>query len=82
MVKIPADVVDEVVHPIIQGVHPEQIRLFGSQAWGEPNEESNIDLLAVLGTSSEPGYRRSREVYRSMRSLRLPIEGKSEPVTK
>lgn len=29
---IPADALDEVVHRIVQAVHPEQILLFGSQA--------------------------------------------------
>lgn len=74
MDKIPADALDEVVQRIIQAVHPEQILLFGSQAWGQPNEESDIDLLVVLGTSSEPGYCRAREVYRSLRGIRLPVE--------
>lgn len=74
MDMIPADALDEVVHRIVQAVHPEQILLFGSQAWGQPNEESDIDLLVVIGASSDPGYRRAREVYRSLRGIRLPIE--------
>jgi predicted nucleotidyltransferase len=74
MENVSSDALAEVVHRIIQAVHPEQILLFGSQAWGQPNEESDIDLLVVLGTSSEPGYRREREVYRSLRGIRLPIE--------
>jgi predicted nucleotidyltransferase len=74
MENVSSDALAEVVHRIIQAVHPEQILLFGSQAWGQPNEESDIDLLVVLGTSSEPGYRRAREVYRSLRGIRLPIE--------
>ncbi len=74
MDMIPADALDEIVHRIVQAVHPEQILLFGSQAWGQPNEESDIDLLVVIGASSDPGYRRAREVYRSLRGIRLPIE--------
>jgi predicted nucleotidyltransferase len=74
MEKVSSDALAEVVHRIIQAVHPEQILLFGSQAWGQPNEDSDIDLLVVLGASREPGYRRAREVYRSLRGIRLPIE--------
>ncbi|QVL51281.1 MAG: nucleotidyltransferase domain-containing protein [Thiocapsa sp.] len=74
MVNVSSDALSEVVDRIIQAVHPEQILLYGSQAWGQPNEDSDIDLLVVLGTSSEPGYRRAREVYRSLRGIRLPIE--------
>jgi uncharacterized protein len=74
MENVSSDALAEVVDRIIQAVHPEQILLYGSQAWGQPNEDSDIDLLVVLGTSSEPGYRRAREVYRSLRGIRLPIE--------
>jgi predicted nucleotidyltransferase len=74
MENVSSDALADVVNRIIQAVHPEQILLFGSQAWGQPDEESDIDLLVVLGTSSEPGYRRAREVYRSLRGIRLPIE--------
>ena len=65
---------DEAVRRIVQAVHPEQILLFGSQAWGQPTADSDIDLLVILGASEQPGYRRAREVYRSLRGLRLPIE--------
>lgn len=69
-----SDALAEAVRRIVQAVHPEQILLFGSQAWGQPSAESDIDLLVVLGASSEPGYRRARDVYRSLRGIRLPIE--------
>jgi predicted nucleotidyltransferase len=65
---------DEAVRRIVQAVHPEQILLFGSQAWGQPTADSDIDLLVILGASDQPGYRRAREVYRCLRGLRLPIE--------
>jgi hypothetical protein len=58
------------VRRIVQAVHPEQILLFGSQAWGQPTADSDIDLLVILGASDQPGYRRTREVYRSLRGLR------------
>lgn len=82
MKKIAADALDNVVHRIIQAFYLEQIRLFGSQAWGQPNEDSDIELLVVPDTSSEPGYRRSREVFRSQRGLRLPIEVEVEVRTR
>lgn len=72
---VPAsDALAELVKRIVQAVQPEQILLFGSHVWGQPNAESDIDLLIVLSASSQPGYRRAREVYRSLRGLRLPIE--------
>lgn len=74
MNKVSPALLDEAVRRIVQAVHPEQILLFGSQAWGQPTADSDIDLLVILGASDQPGYRRAREVYRSLRGLRLPIE--------
>jgi predicted nucleotidyltransferase len=74
MDRISAELLDEAVRRIVQAVHPEQILLFGSQAWGHPTADSDIDLLVILSTSDQPGYRRAREVYRSLRGLTLPIE--------
>lgn len=74
MENISSDALAEVVQRIVQAVHPVQIVLFGSQAWGRPDEESDIDLLVILSTSEAPGYRRAQQVYRSLCGIRLPIE--------
>ncbi len=64
----------EAVERIVQAVNPEQILLFGSQAWGQPTPDSDIDLLIIVSASHQPGYTRAREVYRSLRGIPLPIE--------
>jgi predicted nucleotidyltransferase len=39
---------------IVEKFHPEKIILFGSQAYGKPNEHSDVDLLIVRsGITSE-----------------------------
>src|SRR6266403_5339066 len=39
---------------IVERFHPEKIILFGSQAYGQPNEHSDVDLLIVRsGIASE-----------------------------
>ncbi|MBN2886406.1 MAG: nucleotidyltransferase domain-containing protein [Chromatiaceae bacterium] len=65
---------NEAVDRIVRAVRPERILLFGSQVWGHPNDESDIDLLVVLSTSDQPAYRRAQQIYRSLRGLPLPIE--------
>jgi predicted nucleotidyltransferase len=65
---------EEVTRRIVDAIHPERIILFGSHAWGLPGEDSDIDLLIVLRNSDKPGYRRAREVYRSLRGLKLPVD--------
>ena len=39
--------IQAVVDTIVANHHPEKIVLFGSYAYGEPNENSDLDLLVV-----------------------------------
>ncbi|MGB5830369.1 MAG: nucleotidyltransferase domain-containing protein [Thiohalocapsa sp.] len=74
MKEINHELLAEAVHRIVQAVHPEQILLFGSQVWGHPTDESDIDLMIIVSTSNQPEYRRAREIYRSLRGIQLPID--------
>ena len=50
--------VDKAVNVILNsGLDVEKIYLFGSYAYGEPNEESDIDLYVVLSDESKPRIR-------------------------
>lgn len=33
---------------IVENFHPEKVVLFGSHAYGKPNEDSDVDLLVVM----------------------------------
>lgn len=37
-----------VVNQIVNLFHPEKVILFGSYAYGEPNPDSDVDLLVVM----------------------------------
>ena len=54
--------------------HPRKIILFGSYAYGEPNEDSDIDLLIIKETSKRPIERWS-DVKRILRevSRKVPV---------
>jgi uncharacterized protein len=54
---------DEMVLCLVDCLEPEQIILFGSYAYGEPNADSDVDLLVIVAESDEPGYRRSQRAY-------------------
>ena len=41
----------EIVDKIVQTFQPEKIILFGSYAWGEPTENSDVDLFVVKETN-------------------------------
>lgn len=40
--------IQEVVDQIAQQFRPDKVILFGSYAYGEPNEDSDVDLLVVM----------------------------------
>jgi len=44
------EVIQAVVQKIVAGYEPEKVILFGSYAHGEPDEDSDIDLLIIKET--------------------------------
>ena len=50
----------EIVQRLAEEYQPEKIFLFGSYAYGQPDEDSDLDLLVIKDTQEEPGERRSR----------------------
>jgi len=74
MKNIPAELLEEIVRKLKEGLNPDKIILFGSHAYGKPNEDSDIDLLIVIPESDEPGYRRDRKAYRCLRGMTAPTE--------
>ena len=69
-----ANLLTQIVQRLVESLHPEQIIFFGSHAYGEPNEDSDIDLLVIVSQSNEPRYRRSREAYRALRGISVPTD--------
>jgi predicted nucleotidyltransferase len=43
-----------VTRQIVQQFHPQKVILFGSYAYGQPTEDSDVDLLVVLDTDESP----------------------------
>jgi predicted nucleotidyltransferase len=74
MKNIPEGLLEEIVERLKEGLHPDKIILFGSHAYGKPNDDSDIDLLIVLSESDDPGYRRAQKAYRYLRGLAAPTE--------
>ena len=74
MQRISLELLNNITSRIVNAIHPDKIILFGSHAWGKPSKDSDIDLLVILEHSNQPSYRRAREVYRSLRGLKIPVE--------
>jgi predicted nucleotidyltransferase len=57
------EVVHEIVRRLVQGMQPKQIFLFGSLAYGQPAEGSDIDLMVIVSKSDCPPHRRAQAAY-------------------
>ena len=59
---------------ILKGYKPKKVILFGSYAYGEPTEDSDIDLLIIKNTDKRP-IDRWLEVKRLLRDISriLPV---------
>ncbi len=51
--NIPMRVIRRYVRAIAEEFHPDKIILFGSYAYGTPNEHSDVDLLVVMPTPDQ-----------------------------
>ena len=68
---ISQELLDEVTNRLAAELQPEGIWLFGSHAWGTPDEGSDLDLFVVVRESSEPPVQRMRRAHRCLRGLGL-----------
>ena len=74
MQQVTTELLEQITQKLAVTLNPEQIILFGSYAYGEPNEDSDIDLMVIVSHSDEPRYRRSRPAYRALRGMRIPTD--------
>jgi len=76
MKTIDPSLLEEAVQRIVDALHPELIYLYGSHAYGQPDEDSDVDLFIVVRDSTLPPHKRAVEAYRALRGLFLPAEVK------
>jgi len=62
----------EAVRRLVEEFQPEQVILFGSHAWGQPGEDSDVDLLVIVSESGERPVRRAQRAHRCLGGLRFP----------
>jgi predicted nucleotidyltransferase len=65
------ELIDEVTRRLATEFKLEQVWLFGSHAWGQPDEGSDLDLLVVVPESEESPVRRAQRAHRCLRGMGL-----------
>jgi predicted nucleotidyltransferase len=65
---------EPVINRLVEGLKPERIYLFGSQARGEASSESDFDLLIVIPQSNLPRHQREAKSYDLLWGLTTPVD--------
>jgi predicted nucleotidyltransferase len=66
---IPQGLLETAVERLKAEFQPEQIFLFGSHAWGTPNEDSDVDLMVIVSDSDERDIKRMQRAHRCLRGM-------------
>lgn len=61
--------IEEVKNRLVKAYNPVAIYLFGSYAWGNPTDDSDLELLIVVDTSNEKSYKRPLVGYDTLFDL-------------
>jgi len=65
--------IKKITKQIVENYHPEKIILFGSYAWGKPNENSDVDLFIVKKTNKRKTDRHL-EVDKILSDRNIPLD--------
>jgi len=64
----------EITQRLVPEFQPEQIFLFGSHAWGNPDENSDIDLLVIVSKSDMKPVQRAIRAHRCLLGMPIPMD--------
>lgn len=68
---ITTEIIEEVKNRLIQTYDPIAIYLFGSYAWGNPDDESDLDILVVVRSSNQKNHKRCITGRRALWDLNI-----------
>ncbi len=71
MQKVPSVLLQEITQRLVNEFQPEEIILFGSHAWGKPDQDSDLDLLVIVSHSRLSPTRRAMRAHRCLQGLNV-----------
>jgi len=74
MQTINADLLETIKNHLIETYKPLRIFLFGSYAWGEPNNESDIDIAVIISSTDLNMADRVRQGLSKLWNMPIPID--------
>jgi predicted nucleotidyltransferase len=69
MPSVSDELLQEMTERLVAQLHPEEIILFGSQVWGTPRGDSDVDLLIILPEGADTVAEPELEARRCLRGL-------------
>lgn len=74
MKNVSAEVLDEIVKQLTDALHPVVIYLFGSQVHGDADQDSDVDLLAVVQDTNRSTREIAIEGREGLWDLNVPVD--------
>jgi predicted nucleotidyltransferase len=74
MKEISTKLLDEVTKRLAESIHPERIYLFGSHAAGRADDDSDVDLLAVIPDTDRSTRKIAIEGRSSLRDFPISFD--------
>ncbi len=65
-------IIDRVIKHLVDAYQPTTIFIYGSVAWGTPDDQSDLDVLVVVERSDEKPYKRILKGQRCLRGIKIP----------
>ena len=66
------DIIKSVTKKLVAAYNPVTIYLFGSYAWGKPNEGSDLDLLIIVEKAEKKLHLRSERGSEALWDIKVP----------
>lgn len=81
MKELSEELLQEMTRALVEELDPEAVYLFGSHAWGEPHEDSDVDFLVVVDDATPDDDWLSRPSLRGRKAL-IPFEVATDVVVR
>ena len=72
MKTITQDLLAEATRRLAEEFHPEEIWLFGSHAWGQPDDDSDVDLMVLVPHSGDRAIKRMQRAHQCLAGIGFP----------
>jgi predicted nucleotidyltransferase len=68
------DLIGEAMQRLIEAFDPDRIIVFGSHAWGQPTDHSDLDLMVVVPSSDQPQHLRAIQAQQALGDLPIAVD--------